>query len=204
MKYRTINNFDLEAHPWDPYIPENADKLILGTFPTAEANRKTDFYYPNPNNDFWRILAELCQVELVCFEGDAAVEERKLILKTLNLGIADVGYRVFRQGDGSNDNQLFPIEFTDIFRVVDKYPKLKTLIITSSSDINSVLGWFMLYCELNKIRLAVPTGTLPKTTSLIHNEKTISIKIISSPSRRSPIKGERLIEMYRFAIKGNN
>lgn len=39
MNYITRVKYEEESHPWKPYIPKNADKIILGTFPTAERNR---------------------------------------------------------------------------------------------------------------------------------------------------------------------
>lgn len=59
MKYNTINPFQIEKLPWEAFIPINANKLILGTFPTQKQNRDFEFYYPNRNNRFWKVMAHL-------------------------------------------------------------------------------------------------------------------------------------------------
>lgn len=45
-----------ETHPWPPFIPPHAKILIMGTFPPAPNRWSMDFYYPNCQNDFWRIM----------------------------------------------------------------------------------------------------------------------------------------------------
>ena len=53
----------IETHPFDPFLPENARLLMLGTFPPAEKRWAMKFYYPNFTNDMWRIFG-------ICFFGD--------------------------------------------------------------------------------------------------------------------------------------
>lgn len=51
-----MTNTPTETHPLPPFTPSNARVLILGSFPPPKARWKMDFYYPNFNNDFWRIM----------------------------------------------------------------------------------------------------------------------------------------------------
>ena len=46
----------IEKHPFEPFLPENAKLLMLGTFPPAEKRWCMRFYYPNFINDMWRIF----------------------------------------------------------------------------------------------------------------------------------------------------
>ena len=46
----------IERHPWPPFIPSDAKVVFLGTFPPGKHRWSMDFYYPNPINDFWRIM----------------------------------------------------------------------------------------------------------------------------------------------------
>ena len=50
---------DIERHPWAPFMPAGARVLIMGTFPPGQHRWSMDFYYPNPTNDFWRIMGLL-------------------------------------------------------------------------------------------------------------------------------------------------
>ena len=50
---------EIETHPLEPFLPANAKLLMLGSFPPPKSRWKMDFYYPNYQNDMWRILG-LC------------------------------------------------------------------------------------------------------------------------------------------------
>ena len=45
-----------ESHPLEPFLPSNAKVLMLGSFPPSQNRWSMDFYYPNWQNDMWRIL----------------------------------------------------------------------------------------------------------------------------------------------------
>jgi hypoxanthine-DNA glycosylase len=44
------------THPFAPLFDNRSEILILGSFPSA-ASRKISFYYGNPHNRFWPLLA---------------------------------------------------------------------------------------------------------------------------------------------------
>ena len=46
----------IEWHPLEPFLPSNAVLLMLGSFPPQQKRRSIDFYYPNMQNDMWRIF----------------------------------------------------------------------------------------------------------------------------------------------------
>ena len=50
---------EIESHPWQPFIPDGAKVLIMGTFPPQAKRWSMDFYYPNRTNDFWKICGLL-------------------------------------------------------------------------------------------------------------------------------------------------
>lgn len=45
-------------HPFEPVFDQNSRILIVGSFPSV-LSRKLQFYYGNPRNRFYRVLAEL-------------------------------------------------------------------------------------------------------------------------------------------------
>jgi G:T/U-mismatch repair DNA glycosylase len=109
MDYITKNTFAQEIHPWQPFVPKMADKLILGTFPTHERNRGTyKFYYLNPNNEFWKILLEIAGLKSEDSQQMDPIKLRKQVLTKRGLGIADIYTVIYRQKTSSNDNALFP------------------------------------------------------------------------------------------------
>ena len=50
---------EIEKHPLEPFLPPKAKLLMLGSFPPQRKRWSMDFYYPNLNNDMWRIVGLL-------------------------------------------------------------------------------------------------------------------------------------------------
>ena len=50
-----------QTHPFKPIFDKNSKILILGSFPSV-VSRKFGFYYANPQNRFWRVLAGILNV----------------------------------------------------------------------------------------------------------------------------------------------
>ena len=50
---------EIEQHPLEPFLPGNARLLMLGSFPPQRKRWSMEFYYPNWNNDMWRIAGLL-------------------------------------------------------------------------------------------------------------------------------------------------
>jgi G:T/U-mismatch repair DNA glycosylase len=205
--FNTLNSIRIESHPFEPYIPENATSLIIGTFPTVAGKREFHFFYPNRNNLFWKNLSAIAgpTFALKTIENALeAVEHRKRILDSLNLGIADMGRIVYRQKNSSLDNSLLPIEFTDVFKLLEEHPRISKLLLTSSSGPNSVKGWLKSYFELNP-----KVGTFPLTNSGVNskqgsfnfNGRTIEIVVLTSTSGAARfMKNEDKYEQYKSAI----
>lgn len=53
----------LEKHPYTAFIPQNARFLLLGSFP-AKPNKRGNWYYVNPRNQFWPILETVYKTKL--------------------------------------------------------------------------------------------------------------------------------------------
>lgn len=55
-----------ELHPLEPFLPAGARLLMLGSFPPQRVRWSMDFFYPNLQNDMWRIVG-------LVFFGDKGV-----------------------------------------------------------------------------------------------------------------------------------
>lgn len=71
-------------HPFDPIYDENSTILILGTMPSVKS-RDVGFYYGNPRNAFWRIIAYICNAPI-----PTTVEEKTDLLLKNHIAIWDV------------------------------------------------------------------------------------------------------------------
>lgn len=192
-----------EQHPWNYYIPPNAKSLIVGTFPTARKNWSFEFFYPNKRNLLWKILASICDKELIFLENENAVIERKQILMTLQTGITDMGKCVKRFKESSLDEKLTLDVPMDIFSIIDKHPSINKIILTSSSGKESALTWFIEYISQRNISVSVPKGRKPLSFTVSNNGIKLDVHILYSPSPRASnrISFPLLVDMYKQVLK---
>lgn len=193
--------FQHQPHPFKWYVPENATTLIIGTFPPVEKRWGFEFFYPNLQNNFWTILAKIAG-EHLSKDKNIMVEERKNILKKLKTGITDMGGVIRRISNDSKDESLELVKPMEILHILEQYPSIKKIILTSSSGASSALGWFKVYLEDKKIAHVIPKGTKPLRFEIKFNNRTTQVHVLYSPSRRAAnrISFEKLVEMYRDAI----
>lgn len=191
-----------ETHPWKWYVPNGARTLMVGTFPPTKRNWNYDFFYPNKNNFFWRIIASIANKPLQHFSGNEAVEERKALLDFLRLGITDMGYVIDRLQDSSLDENIAAVEFMDIQQILKENPSINKIIFTSSSGKSSAATWFKNYLFQKGTKIIYPKGSKPQRLKWLLNNKEIELVIVHSPSPRAAcsIGFERLEAMYRQEI----
>lgn len=135
--------YEIESHPWEPWLPRDAKVLFMGTFPPGSHRWSMDFYYPNPTNDFWRIMGLL-------FLGDDRAlyipEEKRFDLGlikdlTLRRGIAmsDTVKKARRLRGNASDKFLEVIEGNDPADLLAAIP-LCTDVATTGEKAASVIA----------------------------------------------------------------
>lgn len=62
------------SHGFDPVFNESSRVLVLGSFPSV-LSRENAFYYGNPQNRFWRVMAAVLGEEVPPNEGDAEPDD---------------------------------------------------------------------------------------------------------------------------------
>jgi len=193
----------IETHPWNWYLPADAKTIIIGTFPPTLRNWSYDFFYPNKNNYFWKIMSKIAGVELQSFSGNEAVEERKEILNQLMLGVSDMGKVIRRTKDSSMDEDLEVVEYMDVFQILKENPTVDKIIFTSSSGKSSAIRWFKDYLASKEIIYKIPKGKRPLKSVLDINGRLIEIVLLYSTSPRAgaAISFDKLVELYRSEIK---
>ena len=60
---------EIERHPLRPFLPANTQLLMLGSFPPPKERWCMEFFYPNPQNDMWRIMGQIFFGDKTYFEG---------------------------------------------------------------------------------------------------------------------------------------
>ena len=192
-----------EIHPWNWYIPVGAKAVVIGTFPPTRRNWSFDFFYPNKNNYFWKIIAHIAGCPLRYYSGDEAINERKELLNHLKLGVSDMGQTIRRKTGSSLDQNLEIVTYMDIFKLLHENPSVRKLIFTSSSGKSSAIGWFKEYLSLHQIHFKIPQGKRPLRTIISMNGKSLEIILLYSTSPRAgaSVSFDALTELFKCEVK---
>ncbi len=84
------------THPYKPFIPKNATKLIVGTLPPprfTSGELKPDdvnFCYGSRDGLLWPVLDKLFDLKLKFENTEDAIQQRKQFLTRRGIGICDV------------------------------------------------------------------------------------------------------------------
>ena len=116
---------EIEQHPLEPFLPTNAKLLMLGSFPPQRKRWSMEFYYPNWNNDMWRIVGLIFfgDKEHFVVKGKRAFSKEELIAFLQEKGIAlyDTATAVRRLQDNASDKFLEVVQPTDVRNLVFYY-----------------------------------------------------------------------------------
>ncbi|WP_455498377.1 uracil-DNA glycosylase family protein [Coprobacter sp.] len=131
-----MNNLDIipvESHPLKPFIPQNTQILMLGSFPPKRERWSMDFYYPNLQNDMWRIFGLVFFRDKDYFLNNVKKFDKDRIISFLTLkGIAlnDTARSVKRLKDNASDKFLEVIETTDMNALLKQMSMCKAIVTT--------------------------------------------------------------------------
>jgi len=172
-------------HPYPPFIPESATKLIVGTLPPPRfttGDFKPDdvnFCYGSRDGQLWKILAQIFKVDLHFENSAEAIEERKNLLIENNLGICDMVEYAYREKIDASDIGMLKPKLRDLIGILRENPKVDTLLFTGGNSKNGPEYFFRRHIkglkdiQLKKVSIEVPRihqfvldGRLIKTVSL--------------------------------------
>ncbi|NLZ19221.1 MAG: uracil-DNA glycosylase family protein [Bacteroidales bacterium] len=123
-----------EQHPFEPFLPEGARILFLGSFPPQPHRWCMPFYYPNWINDFWRILGLIFfdDKEHFCLPGEKRFDEAAIRAFCAEKGLAfyDTACEVRRLKDNASDAFLEVVTPTDIPALLARIPACRTIVTT--------------------------------------------------------------------------
>ena len=123
-----------EQHPFEPFLPENATLLFLGSFPPQPKRWCMDFYYPNWINDFWRICGLIFFEDRAWFEvpRQKRFDKERIISFCTEKGLAfyDTACEVRRLADNASDKFLEVVTPTDLPGLLAQIPACRTIVTT--------------------------------------------------------------------------
>ena len=123
-----------ELHPLEPFLPANARILMLGSFPPKRIRWSMDFFYPNLQNDMWRIVGYLAAGDKSHFlmpGGRKFDKERsEAFCRERGIALYDTAVEVIRLKDNASDNFLQVVREVDLAALLARIPHCRTLVTT--------------------------------------------------------------------------
>ena len=116
---------DIEYHPLKPFLTKEARVLMLGSFPPPKERWCMDFFYPNPQNDMWRIIGLVFFGDKLHFcTPDKRFKHEDIVAFCEEKGIAifDTAQAVRRLQGNAADEHLEIVEQTDIKALLTQIP----------------------------------------------------------------------------------
>ena len=180
----------IENHPLAPFLPENAQLLMLGSFPPQERRWSMNFYYPNFINDMWRIFGIIFFKDKNHFvnQRDKSFFREEIIQFLTERGIAlfDTATAVRRLNDNASDKFLEIVQPTDIKSLLDKIPECKAVAVTGQKATETFLPQF---------DIKVPK--IGNFTPFSYQNRQLRFYRMPSSSRAYPLKLEHKAALYQ-------
>lgn len=182
----------IETHPLEPFLPANAKLLMLGSFPPPKTRWKMDFYYPNYQNDMWRIFG------LIFFQDKAFFldlpnknfYEQKIrdFLTEKGIAIFDTAYQVVRLKDNASDKFLHIETPTDLTALLSEIPFCQNIVTTGDKATDTLM-------------LSMPEGTekpiIGTSSQTFFADRELTLSRMPSSSRAYPLALEKKAEAYQ-------
>ena len=137
---------EIEKHPLEPFLPAKAKLLMLGSFPPQKKRWSMDFYYPNLNNDMWRICGILLFDDKDYFLNEtrkAFCRERIIdFLNEKGIALFDTASSIRRLQDNASDKFLEVVEATDVTALLRQLPECKAIVTTGQKATDTLRQQF--------------------------------------------------------------
>ncbi len=181
----------IETHPWPPYIPDNAQILILGTFPPGKDKWSMDFYYPNKINDFWRIMGLIFHNDKHFFcnsdKKSFNLPQIKSLLNRHGIALHDTAREVIRLKGNASDKFLEIVTPLPLFDILNQMPHCKAIVSTGEKAAQVI-------ASLTETKVPDVGEYM---TADINKMNGLRIYRMPSTSRAYPLPIEKKAEFYR-------
>ena len=183
-----------ERHPLEPFLPQNAHILMLGSFPPPTARWSMEFFYPNWINDMWRLMGHIFYNDRHHFElkGEKRFCKESIEAFCNEKGIAlyDTACEVIRLKENASDKFLEVVTPTDICALLEQIPHCTAIVTTGEKATDVVTATFG--CEKPAV------GNM---TTITINNRTLHFWRMPSSSRAYPLALEKKAQHYQTMLQ---
>lgn len=178
-----------ESHPLDPFLPEGCRLLMLGSFPPERKRWSMEFFYPNFNNDMWRIMGLVFHGDRSYFEQSCAKRfDRDRIAAFCTghgIGLYDTATQVRRLAGNASDKFLEVVAATDLTAMLGTLPRCTAIVTTGEKATDTLVQHFG--CGKPRVGEYVP---------LTLGDRTLRFYRMPSSSRAYPLALDRKAACY--------
>ena len=181
----------IEEHPLQPFLPSNAKLLMLGSFPPQRKRWSMDFFYPNLQNDMWRIFGHIFfqDKEHFLYPNKKAFN-KELIVDFLNekgIALYDTATSVRRLQDNASDKFLEVVEPTDIRLLLKQLPQCQAIVTTGQKATDTI-----------REQIEVDEPAIGKSSTFFIEDKSYQLYRMPSSSRAYPLALEKKSSVYQL------
>lgn len=181
---------NIEEHPLKPFLPVNAVLLMLGSFPPQKKRWSMDFFYPNLQNDMWRIFGIIFFQDKEHFLiPDRKVFDKGRIVEFLNkkgIALYDTASSVRRLQDNASDKFLEVVEPTDIALLLKQLPACKAIVTTGQKATDTI-----------REQVEVNEPAVGTSAPFEFEDREMKLYRMPSSSRAYPLPLEKKAAAYR-------
>lgn len=178
------------VHPYPPFIPSGASKLIVGTLPpprftTGELKeRDVNFCYGSRDGQLWPILNTIFDLDLRFETTMAAIEQRKEFLNRQGIGICDIVASAQRVKIDASDLGMDAVELRDLVAILEEHPRVATLLFTGGNSKNGPEYFFRRLLKRYDLGLDIRSNEVPRIHefSLPRSGRVIKTVSLTAPS----------------------
>ncbi|WP_415375300.1 uracil-DNA glycosylase family protein [Patiriisocius sp. Uisw_017] len=180
------------THPYPPFIPPNATKLIVGTLPpprftTGDLKEgDVNFCYGSRDGQLWTILNAIFSLGLHYDTTDQAIKQRKDFLINQKIGVCDIVNSAYRQKVDASDIGMQDVELRDVLEYIQQNEEVATLLFTGGNSKNGPEYFFRKLLKDYDLKLTIISDIVPRVYSFclprikgVKNEKERIIKTVS-------------------------
>ena len=176
------------THPYPPFIPENATKLIVGTLPPPRfttgdlKERDVDFCYGSRDGLLWQVIDRVFDLGLKFETTQEAVRQRIEFLESRGIGICDTVESCTRQKIDASDLGMQDVELRDLVLILRRHPKIDTLLFTGGNSKNGPEFFFRRLLKKYDLKLKLVSKEVPRVHQFLLDSRPINTVSLTAPS----------------------
>ncbi|WP_103867396.1 MULTISPECIES: uracil-DNA glycosylase family protein [Aquimarina] len=178
----------LHTHPYEPFFPKGATKLIVGTLPpprftTGELKTgDVDFCYGSISGLLWPVLDKIFELNLKFETTQEARDQRKTFLNSRGIGVCDIVHSCIREKIDASDLGMQQIQLRNLIGYLKQYPKIDTLLFTGGNSKNGPEYFFRRHLKEYKMKLEIISDEVPRIHQFRVGERVIKTVSLIAPS----------------------